>query len=38
MRNFMRIRAVEAELFHSDRRTDKNDEANTSFSQFCKSN
>jgi hypothetical protein len=29
--NFMKIRPVEAELFHADRR----DEANTRLSQFC---
>jgi hypothetical protein len=39
----MKIRPVEAELFHVDRRTerdfrrtDKHDEANSRFSQFCK--
>ena len=33
--NFMKIRPVEAELFHADRRTDRHDEANSRFSQFC---
>ena len=36
----MKIRPVEAELFHVDRRTggqtDRHDEANSGFSQFCK--
>ena len=35
----MTIRAVEAELFHAggrmDKGTDRNDEANIRFSQFC---
>ena len=31
----MKIRPVEAELSHADRRTDKHDEANSRFSQFC---
>ena len=33
--NFMKIRPVGAEMFHADRRTDKHDEANSRFSQFC---
>jgi len=33
----MKIRPVEAELFHEYRRTDRHDEANSRFSQFCKS-
>jgi hypothetical protein len=33
--NFMKIRPVGAELFHADRRTDGQDEVNSSFSQFC---
>jgi len=37
--NFMKIREVEAELFHSDERTDgltdRRDEANSSCSLFC---
>jgi len=33
--NFMKIRPVGAELFHTDRRTDRHDEANNRFSQFC---
>jgi hypothetical protein len=39
--NFMKIRPVKAELFHEDgqteRQTDRHDEANNSFSQFCES-
>jgi len=31
----MKIRAVTAELFHVDRQTDRHDEANSGFSQFC---
>ena len=31
----MKIRTVEAELFHADRRTDRHDEANSHSSQFC---
>jgi hypothetical protein len=27
---------VKRELFHTDRRIDRNDEANSRFSQFCK--
>ena len=33
----MKIRPKEAELFHTDRRTDGHDEANSRFSQFCDS-
>jgi hypothetical protein len=32
--NFMKIRSVGAELFHVDRRTDRNDKAYSGFSQF----
>jgi hypothetical protein len=32
---FMKIRPVVAELFLADGRTDKHDEANSRFSQFC---
>jgi len=31
----MKIHPVGAELFHEDRRTDRHDEANSRFSQFC---
>ena len=31
----MKIRPVRAELFHSDRQTDRHDGTNTNFSQFC---
>jgi hypothetical protein len=31
----MKIRLVGAELFHEDGQTDKHDEANSRFSQFC---
>jgi len=31
----MKIRPVGAELFHADRRTDRHDEPNSRFSQFC---
>ena len=31
----MKIRPVGAELFHADGRTDRHDEANSRFSQFC---
>jgi len=30
-----KIRPVGAELFHADGRTDRRDEANSRFSQFC---
>ena len=33
--NFMKIRPVEAELFHVDRRTDGHDEAGSRFWKFC---
>jgi len=33
----MNIRPVGAESFHADRRTDRRDEANSHFSQFCES-
>jgi hypothetical protein len=33
--NFMKFRPVWAELFHAGGRTDRNDEANRCFSQFC---
>jgi hypothetical protein len=33
----MEIRPVEAKLFHADRRTDRHDEANCRFPQFCES-
>jgi len=40
MSNFVNIRPVETELFHAGRqtdgRTDRHDEANICFSQFCK--
>jgi hypothetical protein len=35
--NFMKIRPVGAELFHTDGRTDTQDEANSTFSQFWES-
>ena len=31
----MKIYPVGAELFHADGRTDRHDEANSHFSQFC---
>jgi hypothetical protein len=31
----MKIRPLGAELFHADRLTDRHDEANSRFSQFC---
>jgi len=31
----MKIRLVGAEIFHTDRRTDRHDKANSRFSQFC---
>jgi len=31
----MKIFAVDAELFHADSRTDRHDDANSAFSQFC---
>jgi len=33
--NFLNVRPVGAELFHVDRQTDRYDEANSRFSQFC---
>jgi len=38
MSNFMKIRPVEAELFLATKRTERHDEVNSRFSQFCKSN
>jgi hypothetical protein len=32
---FMKIRPVGAELFHADGRTDRHEDANSRFSQFC---
>ena len=32
----MKIRPLKAQLLHADGRTDRNDEANSRFSQFCK--
>jgi len=31
----VRIRRVEADVFHADRRTDRHEEVNSRFSQFC---
>ena len=31
----MKIRLLGAELFHADGQTDRRDEANSRFSQFC---
>jgi len=31
----MKIRQLGAELFHADRQTDRLDETNSRFSQFC---
>jgi len=33
--NFMKIRRVGSELFHAGSRTDRHDESNSRFSQFC---
>jgi hypothetical protein len=33
--NVMKIPPVEAEFFHANRRTERRDEANSRFSQFC---
>jgi hypothetical protein len=33
--NFMKIRAVGAELYHADGQTEGHDEANSRFSQIC---
>ena len=35
--SFMEIHPVGAELSHADRRTDRHDEVNSRFSQFCES-
>jgi hypothetical protein len=35
MSNFVKIRSVGAELFHADGQTDRHDEVNSRFSQFC---
>jgi len=35
MPNLTKILPVGAELFHADRQTERNDEANTRFSEFC---
>ena len=35
--NFMKIHPVETELFLVDRQTDRSDEANSRFPQFCES-
>jgi hypothetical protein len=35
--NFMKIRPVGVELFHADRQTDRHDETNSRFLQFCAS-
>jgi len=32
--NLMKIRPVRAEMFHADRQTDRNDEADSRFSHF----
>jgi len=34
--NFIKICPVGAEMYQVDRRTDRHDKANSSFSQFCK--
>jgi len=34
-KGLMKIRPVGAELFHADGRTDRHDDANSRFSQFC---
>jgi hypothetical protein len=36
--NLMKIPPVGAEMFHADGRTDRRDEVNSRFSQFCKNN
>jgi len=33
--NFKKIRPMGTELFHTDGRTNRHDEANSRFSQFC---
>jgi hypothetical protein len=35
--NFIKIRPVGAELFHADGQTERHEETNRRFSQFCKS-
>jgi hypothetical protein len=35
MQSFMKIRLVVAKFFHADGQTDRYDEANSRFSQFC---
>jgi len=35
--NSIKIRPVEGKLIHADGRTDRQDEANSSYSQFCES-
>jgi len=35
MSNFVKMHPVGAELFHENARTDRHDEANSRFSQFC---
>jgi hypothetical protein len=35
IQNLMKIRPVGTHLFHAERRTDRHDEANSRFSQFC---
>jgi len=37
MSDFMKIRPLEAQLFHADRWTERHDEVNSPFAQFCKS-
>jgi len=32
----MKIRLIGAELFHTEKQTDRHDEANSLFSKFCK--
>jgi hypothetical protein len=34
LNKLMKIRSLEAELFHADRQTDRHDAANSRFSQF----
>jgi len=36
MSDFMKIRPLEAKLFNVDRLTERHDEANIPFAQFCK--
>jgi len=33
--SFVKIRPLETELFHADRQTDRHDDGNSRFSQFC---